>query len=180
MKIARVRLPGEEGPDHRAWWTRLELARFWMLGRWCSSLALPVYASTAVELVRYNTERAGALVRRGEGPLSVQRHPLAHQLLALPSAPSRQAPSRTSSPSRCTSATPASATTWRFPPAWYDLPVYYKGNHRTLRRPRRVCLLAPFQRAAWTTSWNWPASLAKRASIYPWSTPTSTSAATAS
>ena len=59
MKIARVRLPGQQGPtiglvDEAS-------SEIFDAGQVIQQLGLAVDASTAVELVRYNTEHAGAL-----------------------------------------------------------------------------------------------------------------------
>ncbi len=129
MKIARVRLPGEQGPtiglvDEAA-------AEILDAGQVVQQLGLPANASTAVDLVRYNTENKGALSNavRDLSQFSATRWPF-DSLRFL--APIEAASLKDFLAFEVHLSNARKRNNLEIPPAWYELPVYYKGNHRTL------------------------------------------------
>ena len=177
MKIARVRLPGQQGPTIGL----VDEASSEILdaGQVIQQLGLAVDASTAVELVRHNTEHAGALsdAVKDLSQFSITRWPvdslrflcphrggLPQGLPRLRGAP-QQRPQAQQHGNPAQRGTTFRSTTRGTTAPWAAMTSLSTG---------------PVSASRWTTSWNWPASSAKRASTYPWSTPTSTSAATAS
>ena len=129
MKIARVRLPGEQGPtiglvDEAA-------AEILDAGQVVQQLGLPVNASTAVALVRYNTENRGALSNavKDLSQFNASRWPI-DSLRFL--APIEASSLKDFLAFEVHLSNARKRNNMEIPPAWYDLPVYYKGNHRTL------------------------------------------------
>ena len=129
MKIARVRLPGQQGPTVGL----VDEARSEILdaGQVIQQLGLAVDASTAVELVRYNTEHAGALSNavKDLSRFSATRWPI-DSLRFL--APIEAGSLKDFLAFEVHLSNARKRNNLEIPPAWYDLPVYYKGNHRTL------------------------------------------------
>ena len=129
MKIARVRLPGQQGPTIGL----VDEASSEILdaGQVIQQLGLAVDASTAVELVRYNTERAGALsdAVKDLSQFSATRWPI-DSLRFL--APIEAGSLKDFLAFEVHLSNARKRNNLEIPPAWYDLPVYYKGNHRTL------------------------------------------------
>ena len=129
MKIARVRLPGQQGPTIGL----VDEARSEILdaGQVIQQLGLAVDASTAVELVRHNTEQAGALSNavKDLSPFSATRWPI-DSLRFL--APIEAGSLKDFLAFEVHLSNARKRNNLEIPPAWYDLPVYYKGNHRTL------------------------------------------------
>jgi 2-keto-4-pentenoate hydratase/2-oxohepta-3-ene-1,7-dioic acid hydratase in catechol pathway len=129
MKIARVRLPGQQGPTIGL----VDEARSEILdaGQVIQQLGLTVDASTAVELVRYNTEHAGALsdAVKDLSRFSVTRWPI-DSLRFL--APIEAGSLKDFLAFEVHLSNARKRNNMEIPPAWYELPVYYKGNHRTL------------------------------------------------
>jgi 2-keto-4-pentenoate hydratase/2-oxohepta-3-ene-1,7-dioic acid hydratase in catechol pathway len=129
MKIARVRLPGQQGPTIGL----VDEARSEILdaGQVIQQLGLAVDASTAVELVRYNTEHAGALsdAVKDLSRFSVTRWPI-DSLRFL--APIEAGSLKDFLAFEVHLSNARKRNNMEIPPAWYELPVYYKGNHRTL------------------------------------------------
>ena len=129
MKIARVRLPGQQGPTIGL----VDEASSEILdaGQVIQQLGLAVDASTAVELVRYNTEHAGALSNavKDLSRFSATRWPI-DSLRFL--APIEAGSLKDFLAFEVHLSNARKRNNMEIPPAWYDLPVYYKGNHRTL------------------------------------------------
>ena len=129
MKIARVRLPGQQGPTIGL----VDEASSEILdaGQVIQQLGLAVDASTAVELVRHNTEQAGALSNavKDLSPFSATRWPI-DSLRFL--APIEAGSLKDFLAFEVHLSNARKRNNMEIPPAWYDLPVYYKGNHRTL------------------------------------------------
>ena len=129
MKIARVRLPGQQGPTVGL----VDEARSEILdaGQVIQQLGLAVDASTAVELVRHNTEHAGALsdAVKDLSQFSVTRWPV-DSLRFL--CPIEAGSLKDFLAFEVHLSNARKRNNMEIPPAWYDLPVYYKGNHRTL------------------------------------------------
>ena len=129
MKIARVRLPGQQGPTIGL----VDEANSQILdaGQVVRQLGLNVNASTAVELVRYNTEHAGALsdAVKDLSQFSATRWPI-DSLRFL--APIEAGSLKDFLAFEVHLSNARKRNNMEIPPAWYDLPVYYKGNHRTL------------------------------------------------
>ena len=129
MKIARVRLPGQQGPTIGL----VDEASSEILdaGQVIQQLGLAVDASTAVELVRYNTEHAGALSNavKDLSRFSATRWPI-DSLRFL--APIEAGSLKDFLAFEVHLSNARKRNNMAIPPAWYDLPVYYKGNHRTL------------------------------------------------
>ena len=129
MKIARVRLPGQQGPTIGL----VDEASSEILdaGQVIQQLGLAVDASTAVELVRYNTEHAGALSNAVKDPsrFNATRWPI-DSLRFL--APIEAGSLKDFLAFEVHLSNARKRNNMEIPPAWYDLPVYYKGNHRTL------------------------------------------------
>ncbi len=129
MKIARVRLPGEEGPTiglvDEANSQILDAAQV------VQQLGLNANASTAVDLVRYNTEHAGALsdAVKDLSQFNATRWPL-DSLRFL--CPIEAASLKDFLAFEVHLSNARKRNNMEIPPAWYELPVYYKGNHRTL------------------------------------------------
>lgn len=129
MKIARVRLPSEEGPTIGL--VDEPNSQILNAGQVVQQLGLPVDASTAVELVRYNTETNGTL-SDGVKDLSrfnATRWPI-DSLRFL--APIEAASLKDFLAFEVHLSNARKRNNLEIPPAWYELPVYYKGNHRTL------------------------------------------------
>ena len=129
MKIARVRLPGQQGPTIGL----VDEASSEILdaGQVIQQLGLAVDASTAVELVRYNTEHAGALSNavKDLSRFSATRWPI-DSLRFL--APIEAGSLKDFLAFEVHLSNARKRNNMEIPPAWYELPVYYKGNHRTL------------------------------------------------
>ena len=129
MKIARVRLPGQQGPTIGL----VDEARSEILdaGQVIQQLGLAVDASTAVELVRYNTEHAGALSNavKDLSRFSATRWTI-DSLRFL--APIEAGSLKDFLAFEVHLSNARKRNNMEIPPAWYELPVYYKGNHRTL------------------------------------------------
>ena len=129
MKIARVRLPGQQGPTIGL----VDEARSEILdaGQVIQQLGLAVDASTAVELVRHNTEHAGALSNavKDLSRFSATRWPI-DSLRFL--APIEAGSLKDFLAFEVHLSNARKRNNMEIPPAWYELPVYYKGNHRTL------------------------------------------------
>ena len=144
MKIARVRLPGQQGPTIGL----VDEASSEILdaGQVIQQLGLAVDASTAVELVRYNTERAGALsdAVKDLSQFSATRWPIdSLRFLAPIEAGSLKdflafEVHLSNARKRNNSGNPSRMV---------RPPGLLQGEPPHPRRPRRVCLLAPFQRA---------------------------------
>ena len=100
-------------------------------GQVVRQLGLNVNASTAVELVRYNTEHAGALsdAVKDLSQFSATRWPI-DSLHFL--APIEAGSLKDFLAFEVHLSNARKRNNMEIPPAWYDLPVYYKGNHRTL------------------------------------------------
>lgn len=129
MKIARVRLPGQEGPTIGL--VDEPNSRILDAGQVVQQLGLPVDASTAVELVRYNTETNGALSEDAKdlSQFNATRWPI-DSLRFL--APIEAASLKDFLAFEVHLSNARKRNNLEIPPAWYELPVYYKGNHRTL------------------------------------------------
>ena len=129
MKIARVRLPGQQGPTIGL----VDEASSEILdaGQVIQQLGLAVDASTAVELVRYNTEHAGALSNavKDLSRFSATRWPIDSVRFL---APIEAGSLKDFLAFEVHLSNVRKRNNMEIPPAWYDLPVYYKGNHRTL------------------------------------------------
>jgi 2-keto-4-pentenoate hydratase/2-oxohepta-3-ene-1,7-dioic acid hydratase in catechol pathway len=129
MKIARVRLPRDDGATIGL----VDEARSEILdaGQVVRQLGLPVSASTAVELVRYNTENSGALADavKDLSRFNATRWPI-DSLRFL--APIEATSLKDFLAFEVHLSNARKRNNLEIPPAWYELPVYYKGNHRTL------------------------------------------------
>ena len=129
MKIARVRLPRDDGVTIGL----VDEARSEILdaGQVVRQLGLPVSASTAVELVRYNTENSGALsgaVKDLSGFNATRWSIDSLRFLA----PIEATSLKDFLAFEVHLSNARKRNNLEIPPAWYELPVYYKGNHRTL------------------------------------------------
>ena len=129
MKIARVRLPGQQGPTIGL--VDEVSSEILDAGQVIQQLGLAVDASTAVELVRYNTEHAGALSNavKDLSSFSATRWPI-DSLRFL--APIEAGSLKDFLAFEVHLSNARKRNNMEIPPAWYELPVYYKGNHRTL------------------------------------------------
>ena len=129
MKIVRVRPPGQNGVVVGL----VDEANSQVLdaGQVAGHLGLPVDASTAVELVRHNTEAGGALSAavKDLSAFDATRWP-ADSLGYL--APIEASSLKDFLAFEVHISNARKRNNLEIPPAWYDMPVYYKGNHRTL------------------------------------------------
>ena len=129
MKIARVRLPGEQGPTIGL--VDEPNAQILDAQQVVQQLGLPVDASTALELVRYNTETGGALSETTKDLSRFNATRWSVDSLRF-LAPIEAASLKDFLAFEVHLSNARKRNNLEIPPAWYELPVYYKGNHRTL------------------------------------------------